>query len=85
MGNPTCFKLKTKPAGVLDTLSLNSIQIWSTILGSMRFLFMFYIKVLAITWVIFGNTTPVALTLDMITISTTYIFNSTSVNIPHLF
>ncbi|CAI9274879.1 unnamed protein product [Lactuca saligna] len=73
MGNPAGFKLNTELAGVLGTLSLNAIQFWSTVLGSMRFLFIFFIKGLAISGVIFGITTPAALTLDMITISTTHI------------
>ncbi|XP_023768757.1 N-acetylglucosaminyl-phosphatidylinositol biosynthetic protein gpi1 isoform X1 [Lactuca sativa] len=73
MGNPAGFKLNTELAGVLGTLSLNAIQFWSTVLGSMRFLFIFFIKGLATSGVIFGITTPAALTLDMITISTTHI------------
>ncbi|CAH1423972.1 unnamed protein product [Lactuca virosa] len=73
MGNPAGFKLNTELAGVLGTLSLNAIQFWSTVLGSMRFLFIFLIKGLAISGVIFGITTPAASTLDLITISTTHI------------
>ncbi|GJT24158.1 N-acetylglucosaminyl transferase component [Tanacetum coccineum] len=73
MGNPAGFKLNTELAGVLGTLSLNSIQIWSTLCGSLRSLFIFFIKGLAISGVLFGLTTPAALTVDVITISTTHV------------
>ena len=73
MGNPAGFKLNTELAGVLGTLSLNSIQIWTTLCGSLRFLFIFFIKGLAISGVLFGLTTPAALTVDVITISTTHV------------
>lgn len=73
MGNPAGFKLNTELAGVLGTLSLNSIQIWSTLWGSFGFLFIYFIKGLAIFGILFGVTTPAALTIDLITISTTHI------------
>lgn len=73
MGNPAGFKLNTELAGVLGTLSLNAIQIWSTLWGSVRFLFIFLIKGLAIFGVLFGSTTFAALTVDLITISTTHV------------
>ncbi|KAL4570373.1 hypothetical protein LXL04_026025 [Taraxacum kok-saghyz] len=73
MGNPAGFKLNTELAGVLGTLSLNSIQISSTILGSFRFLFHYFIKSLAISGILFGLTTPASLTVDFISISTTHI------------
>ncbi|PWA97890.1 N-acetylglucosaminyl transferase component [Artemisia annua] len=73
MGNPAGFKLNTELAGVLGTLSLNSIQIWTTLCGSLHFLFILFVKGLAISGVLFGLTTPAALTVDVITISTTHV------------
>ncbi|KAI3728042.1 hypothetical protein L6452_16669 [Arctium lappa] len=73
MGNPAGFKLNTELAGLLGTLSLNAIQIWSTLWGSAHILFILFIKGLAISGVLFGLTTPAALTVDVITISTTHI------------
>lgn len=73
MGSPAGFKLNTELAGLLGTLSLNAIQIWSTLWGSVHILFILFIKGLAISGVLFGLTTPAALTVDVITISTTHI------------
>ncbi|KAI3812655.1 hypothetical protein L1987_17367 [Smallanthus sonchifolius] len=73
MGNPAGFKLNTELAGVLGTFSLNTIQIWSTLWGSMRFIFIFFIKGLAISGVLFGFTTPASLAVDLITVSTTHV------------
>ncbi|KAI7747179.1 hypothetical protein M8C21_010663 [Ambrosia artemisiifolia] len=73
MGNPAGFKLNTELAGVLGTFSLNTIQIWSTLWGSMRFVFILFIKGLAVSGVLFGFTTPASLTVDLITISTTHV------------
>ncbi|KAK1438395.1 hypothetical protein QVD17_04204 [Tagetes erecta] len=73
MGNPAGFKLNTELAGVLGTFSLNTIQMWSTIWGSMHFVFMFFLKSLAISGVLFGFTTPASLTVDLITVSTTHV------------
>ncbi|KAI3713650.1 hypothetical protein L1987_72233 [Smallanthus sonchifolius] len=73
MGNPAGFKLNTELAGVLGTFSLNTIQIWSTLWGSMRFIFIFFIKGLAVSGVLFGFTTPTSLTVDLITVSTTHV------------
>ncbi|KAF5753657.1 putative phosphatidylinositol N-acetylglucosaminyltransferase [Helianthus annuus] len=73
MGNPAGFKLNTELAGVLGTFSLNTIQIWSTLWGSMRFIFIFIVKGLAVSGVLFGFTTPASLTVDLITVSTTHV------------
>nr|XP_043638589.1 uncharacterized protein LOC122609706 [Erigeron canadensis] len=73
MGNPAGFKLNTELAGVFGTLSLNTIQIWSTVWGSAHLLFTFLIKGLAISGVSFGLTTPAALIVDVITVSTTHV------------
>ncbi|XP_076921347.1 uncharacterized protein LOC143582741 isoform X2 [Bidens hawaiensis] len=73
MKNPAGFKLNTELAGVLGTLSLNTIQIWSTLWGSLRFIFTIFIKGLALSGVIFGFTTPASLTVDLITVSTTHV------------
>lgn len=73
MGNPAGFKLNTELAGVLGNFSLNAIQIWSTLWGSLRVLFIVMIKGLAISGVLFGFTTPAALTVDVITLLTTHV------------
>lgn len=73
MKNPAGFKLNTELAGVLGTLSLNTIQFWSTLWGSLRFIFTIFIKGLALSGVLFGFTTPASLTVDLITVSTTHV------------
>ncbi|KAD3641556.1 hypothetical protein R6Q59_004174 [Mikania micrantha] len=73
MGNPAGFKLNTELAGVLGTLSLNTIQIWSTLWSSMSFIFIFIIKGLAISGVLFGFTTLASLTIDLIGVLTTHV------------
>lgn len=73
MGNPAGFKLNTELAGILGTFSLNTIQMWSTLWGSMHSVFIFFLKSLAISGVLFGFTTPASLTVDLITVSTTHV------------
>ncbi|XP_071694011.1 uncharacterized protein [Rutidosis leptorrhynchoides] len=73
MKNPAGFKLNTELAGVLGTLSLNTIQIWSTLWGSMRFLFIYFMKGVALSGILFGLTIPSALIVDVINISTSHI------------
>ncbi|KAG9147557.1 hypothetical protein Leryth_007355 [Lithospermum erythrorhizon] len=73
MENPAGFKLNTDLAGVLGMLSLNAIQIWSTLWFFMSDLFIHLIKLLALSGIIFGFTAPVAMTIDVISLSTIHI------------
>lgn len=73
MGIPAGFKLNTELAGVLGLISLNVIQIWSTLWFFAGSLFVYFIKGLAISGVIFGLTTLAALVVDMISLATIHV------------
>ncbi|KAK9290712.1 hypothetical protein L1049_008886 [Liquidambar formosana] len=73
MGVPAGFKLNTELARVLGMISLNAIQIWSTIWVFLGFLFIYVIKGLAIFGIIFGATIPAALIIDMIALATIHV------------
>ncbi|GFY96170.1 N-acetylglucosaminyl transferase component family protein [Actinidia rufa] len=70
MGVPAGFKLNTELARVLGMLSLNAIQIWSTLWFFVGSVFIYFVKGLAILGVLFGVTTPAALIVDMILLAT---------------
>lgn len=69
MGVPAGFKLNTELAGVLGMISLNAIQIWSTLWFFVGSLFIYFVQGLAIAGVLFGLTTPAALVIDMMSLS----------------
>ncbi|CAK9183999.1 unnamed protein product [Ilex paraguariensis] len=73
MGIPAGFKLNTELAGVLGMISLNAIQFWSTLWFFVDFLFIYFIKGLAISGVLFGMTTPAALLIDIISLATVHV------------
>lgn len=73
MGVPAGFKLNTELAGILGMISFNAIQIWSTLWFHMGFLFIYFIKGLAISGVILGVTIPAALMIDMIALATLHV------------
>ncbi|KAI4300845.1 hypothetical protein L6164_034175 [Bauhinia variegata] len=73
MGNPAGFKLNTELAYVLGMVSLNTIQIWSTLWTSVDFIFNYILKGLAILGILCGFTTPAALIIDMIALSTLHV------------
>ncbi|XP_057507216.1 phosphatidylinositol N-acetylglucosaminyltransferase subunit GPI1-like isoform X2 [Actinidia eriantha] len=73
MGVPAGFKLNTELAGVLGMLSLNAIQIWSTLWFFVGSVFIYFVKGLAILAVLFGVTTPLALIVDMILLATLHL------------
>ncbi|XP_057982653.1 uncharacterized protein LOC131167786 [Malania oleifera] len=73
MGVPAGFKLNTELAGILGMISLTVIQIWSTLGFFVGFLFIYFIKGLAISGILFGVTTPAAMTMDMIVLATSHI------------
>ncbi|CAA2998474.1 Phosphatidylinositol N-acetylglucosaminyltransferase subunit Q [Olea europaea subsp. europaea] len=73
MGNPAGFKLNTELAGILGMISLNAIQIWSTLWFFMGFIFIHFIKGLAICGIFFGLTVAAALIIDVISLVTTHV------------
>ncbi|XP_065847210.1 uncharacterized protein [Euphorbia lathyris] len=73
MGVPAGFKLNTELAGVLGMISLNAIQIWSTLWVFVSFLFVYFIKGLAIVGITFGATIPAALVIDTIAVATLHV------------
>lgn len=73
MGVPAGFKLNTKLAEVLGMISLNAIQIWSTLWIFVGSHFIFLIKGLAILGIICGVTVPAALVVDLISLATLHV------------
>ncbi|KAM5578003.1 N-acetylglucosaminyl-phosphatidylinositol biosynthetic protein gpi1 [Rosa sericea] len=73
MGVPAGFKLNTELAGVLGMISLTAIQIWSTIWIFLGFHFLYVIRGLAISGIIFGLTIPAALIIDLIALVTLHV------------
>ena len=73
MGVPAGFKLNTELARVLGVISLNVIQIWSTLWILFSFLFIYFIKGLALLGILFGATIPAALIIDMVSIATLHV------------
>ncbi|KAK9097858.1 hypothetical protein Syun_024903 [Stephania yunnanensis] len=73
MGVPAGFKLNTELAETLGMISLNAIQIWSTLGFFVGFIFRIYIKMLALSGIMLGLTTSAALVRDTITIATLHV------------
>ncbi|GFP92913.1 phosphatidylinositol n-acetylglucosaminyltransferase subunit q [Phtheirospermum japonicum] len=73
MGNPAGFKLNTELAGVLGMISLNAIQIWSTLWIFMGFFFVYFTKGIALCGIIFGLTSAAALVIDVISLVTMHV------------
>lgn len=73
MGNPAGFKLNGELAGVLGMVSLNAIQIWSTLWIFVGFIFNYIIRGLSILGILCGFTVPAALVVDMITFATLHV------------
>ncbi|KAL3623736.1 hypothetical protein CASFOL_032552 [Castilleja foliolosa] len=73
MGNPAGFKLNTELAGVLGMISLNAIQIWSTLSIFIGFLCVYFTKGLALCGIIFGLTSAAALVVDVISLVTMHV------------
>ncbi|KAI5682766.1 hypothetical protein M9H77_03994 [Catharanthus roseus] len=74
MGNPAGFKLNTELAGVLGIVSLDTIQIWSTLWSFMGFLFIPISKIIALFGIVFGLSAAAALIIDMISLITKHVF-----------
>ncbi|MCD7459282.1 hypothetical protein HAX54_040541 [Datura stramonium] len=60
-------------AGVLGTISLIAIQIWSTLWWLMGFFLIHLIKVVAVFGSLFGLTAAAALIIDTISLATTHV------------
>lgn len=73
MGVPAGFKLNTELAGVLGMISLNAIQIWSTLWIFISVYLTYLIKALALLGIIFGVTLPAALIKDLIALATLHV------------
>ncbi|KAJ4834049.1 hypothetical protein Tsubulata_017212 [Turnera subulata] len=73
MGVPAGFKLNTELAGVLGMVSLNAIQIWSTLWFFISFLLSYFINGLALLGILFGATVPAALIIDMTILATLHV------------
>ncbi|CAN0880027.1 Phosphatidylinositol N-acetylglucosaminyltransferase subunit Q [Linum grandiflorum] len=73
MGVPAGFKLNTELAGILGMISLNAIQIWSTLWVFINFLVIYFIKGLALLGTLFGVTIPAALAIDIVGLGTAHI------------
>ncbi|XP_010246230.1 PREDICTED: uncharacterized protein LOC104589577 isoform X2 [Nelumbo nucifera] len=73
MGVPAGFKLNLEVAGILGMLSLNAIQIWSTLWIFFGFFFGYFLKGLAISGIILGATILASLIKDMIVLATFHI------------
>ncbi|KAK4261642.1 hypothetical protein QN277_004607 [Acacia crassicarpa] len=73
MGNPAGFKLNSEVAGVLGMVSLNAIQIWSTLWTFVGFVLNYIIQGLAIIGILCGFTLPAALIIDMIVLATSHV------------
>ncbi|CAA2957512.1 N-acetylglucosaminyl-phosphatidylinositol biosynthetic gpi1 isoform X2 [Olea europaea subsp. europaea] len=73
MENPVGFKLNAELAGISGMISLNAIQIWSTFWFFMGFVFIHFIKGLAICGILLGSTVAAALIIDVISLVTTHV------------
>lgn len=73
MGDPAGFKLNYELAGVLGMLSLNVIQVWSTLWIFVGFIFNYIIRGLSILGILCGFTVPASLIIDMITLGTLHV------------
>ncbi|XP_044490192.1 N-acetylglucosaminyl-phosphatidylinositol biosynthetic protein gpi1 isoform X2 [Mangifera indica] len=73
MGVPAGFKLNTELAGVLGMISLNAIQIWSTLWFFVDYLCIYLVKGIAVLGILFGMTVPAAFVRDMIMLVTLHV------------
>lgn len=73
MGAPAGFKLNTELAEILGMISLNAIQIWSTLWSIPGSLCTYLVKGLAILGILFGITVPAALFIDLFALAALHI------------
>ncbi|XP_042457510.1 N-acetylglucosaminyl-phosphatidylinositol biosynthetic protein gpi1-like isoform X1 [Zingiber officinale] len=73
MGVPAGFKLNNEQAEFIGIISLNTIQIFSTLWSFIDVFLRYYILVLALLGIVFGLTIPVALCIDILKLATFHI------------
>ncbi|CAN6898465.1 unnamed protein product [Brassica oleracea] len=73
MGVPAGFKLNTELAGVLGMVSLNVIQIWSTLWIFMASFIFYLIRAVAVMGITFGATVSASFVIDVITFATLHV------------
>ncbi|KAL8141563.1 hypothetical protein V2J09_014595 [Rumex salicifolius] len=73
MGVPAGFKLNTELAGVLGIVSLNAIQIWSTLWSFTIGLCYYAIKFFALSGFFLGMTIPAAMLMDIMTVAAKHV------------
>ena len=73
MGDPAGFKLNAELADVLGMVSLNAIQIWSTLWIFVGFISNYIIQGLAILGILCGFSALAALIIDMIALATLHV------------
>ncbi|RWR74452.1 N-acetylglucosaminyl transferase component [Cinnamomum micranthum f. kanehirae] len=73
MGVPAGFKLNTELAELLGMISLNAVQIWSTLWFFMGCLVRYIMKGIAISGIVFGVTIPASLCIDMLKLATLHL------------
>jgi phosphatidylinositol glycan class Q protein len=66
--------LNAELAGVLGMLSLNAIQVWSTLWIFVGFIFNYIIRGLSLLGILCGFTIPASLIVDMIALGTLHVF-----------
>lgn len=73
MGVPAGFKLNTELAELIGMISLNAIQIWSTLSSFMNIVFGCAFIGLALSGILLGLTTSAAIFIDLLKIATMHI------------
>lgn len=73
MGVPAGFKLNNELAGTLGIISLNVIQVWSTLLYLVKPVFGIFLHTLAISGMLLGVTVPAAMIADVLFLATLHI------------
>lgn len=73
MGVPAGFKLNTELAGLFGKISLDAIQTFSTLWFFMSALLHYFVRVLALSGILFGLTIPAAICIDMLKIVTLHV------------
>lgn len=74
MGVPAGFKLNNELAELIGIISLNAIQVFSTLWSFMGVFLRNYTQVLALLGIVFGLTVPVALCIDLLKLATLHIY-----------
>ncbi|XP_074577188.1 uncharacterized protein LOC141833605 isoform X2 [Curcuma longa] len=74
MGVPAGFKLNNELAELIGIISLDAIQVFSTLWSFMGVFMRNYIQVLALLGIVFGLTVPVALCIDLLKLATLHIY-----------